>query len=234
MGNLVQALRALQEIDRDLFRVNSELQRLPEERARRQGMLDKAGGLLEEKRSAVNERRVKIKELEDTVTVQEQRIRKLDKESQGNRDVTVIEACRYEIRGLKRQIEEAERENIEHMEAVERLELEIGEIAARIEKEQTIFEEFCRNVESEMGLAQGKKDELTAQRAGRLDKELDAGTLDLYERLLAARDGEALAILDGGVCQSCFMQVPPNLLVRLAKGDQIIQCSSCDRIMYLP
>ena len=107
-------------------------------------------------------------------------------------------------------------------------------MAARIEKEQAIFEEFCRNVETEMGVAQGKKEELSAQRAGRLDDDIDAATLDLYERLLVARDGEALAILDGGVCQSCFMQVPPNLVVRLARGNQVIQCSSCDRIMYLP
>jgi predicted nucleic acid-binding Zn-ribbon protein len=234
MGNPVQALRALQEIDRDLFRVNAELERLPEERARRQARLDRANELLDEKRTSVLDRKVKIKELEDTVSVQQARIRKLDKESQSNRDVTVVEACRYEMRGLKRQIDEAEREELVHMETIDRVDAEASDIAARIDKEQLVFKEFCQNVESEMGVAQGKREELTVQRAGRLDSELDLATLDLYERLLAARGGEALAMLDGGVCQSCFMQVPPNLVVRLTRGNQVIQCSSCDRIMYLP
>jgi predicted nucleic acid-binding Zn-ribbon protein len=43
-----------------------------------------------------------------------------------------------------------------------------------------------------------------------------------------------LAMLDGGVCQCCYIQVPPNKTIQLARGNAIIQCSSCDRIMYLP
>jgi predicted nucleic acid-binding Zn-ribbon protein len=234
MGNPVQALRALQEIDRDLFRVNAELKRLPQERSRREQQLERVQEVLHEKRTAVRERQVKIKELEDTVTVQQQRVRKLEKESQSNRDVTVVEACRYEMRTLNRQIDEAEREELTYMEAIERLQYEISEIQSRLDKELEVFNQFCANVEAEMGAAQGRQEELSKKRAGRLDKELDATTLDLYERLLVARDGEALAMLEGGVCQICFMQVPPNLVVRLARGNQLIQCSSCDRIMYLP
>jgi uncharacterized protein len=233
MGNPVQALRALQEIDKDLFRVNTELKRLPEERARRQAQLDRVQEVLEEKRSSIQGNKVRIKELDDTVTVQKQRITKLDKESQSNRDMTVVEACRYEARGLKRQIDEAEREQLQYMESIERTKFEVEEIEKRLATEMEVFNQFCQNVESEMGVAKGKQEELTAQREKRLDKDLDAGTLELYERLLVARGGEALAMLDGGVCQSCFMQVPPNLVVRLARGNSIIQCSSCDRIMYL-
>jgi len=229
----VQALRALQEIDKDLFRVNNELKRLPEERARRKAQLDRAQAVLEEKRAGLRDHQVRIKELEDTVATQRQRINKLDKESQSNRDMTVVEACRYEIRGLKRQIDEAEREELGYMEAIERTKFEVEEIEKRLAQELEIFEQFCQNVENEMGVAKGRQEELTAKRAERLDADLDRGTLELYERLLVARDGEALALLEGGVCQSCFMQVPPNLVVRLARGNSIIQCSSCDRIMYL-
>lgn len=233
MGNPVQALRALQEIDKDLFRVNTELKRLPEERSRRQAQLDRVNEVLEEKRASLRDSQVRIKELDDTVTVQKQRITKLDKESQSNRDMTVVEACRYEIRGLKRQIEEAEREELTFMENIERTKFEIEEIEKRLKAELEVFEEFCQNVESELGVARGRQEELTAKRAERMDKELEPSTLELYERLLVARGGEALAQLDGGVCQSCFMQVPPNLVVRLARGNAVIQCSSCDRIMYL-
>lgn len=233
MGNSVQALLALQEIDKDLFRVNSELKRLPEELARRQAKLDRVNEVLEEKRSGQRDAQIRIKELEDTVTVQKQRINKLEKESQTNRDMTVVEACKYEIRGLKRQIEESEREELGFMERIERTKFEIEEIEKRLASELEIFGQFSDNVDSEIGVAKGRQEELQAQRAKRLDKDLDASTLELYERLLVARGGEAMAQLDGGVCQSCFMQVPPNLVVRLARGNAVIQCSSCDRIMYL-
>ncbi|MFT7667864.1 MAG: putative nucleic acid-binding Zn-ribbon protein [Planctomycetota bacterium] len=232
MANSVQALRALQEIDKDLFRVNSEIKRLPEERDRRQEKLDRAQEVLEEKRQAILVHKVRIKELDDTVTVQRQRITKLEKESMSNRDMTVVEACRYEVRGLKRQIDEAEREELGYMESIERTNFEIEEIDKRLKAELEVFAEFCKNVDSELATAQTRQGDLTARRELKMDKDLDRNTLDLYERLLIARNGEALATLDGGVCQSCFMRVPPNLVVRLARGNAVIQCSSCDRIMY--
>jgi len=233
MGNSVQALRALQEIDRDLYRVNEELRRLPQELARRQAGLDAVVEALQVRRKNVQEIQVRTKEIEDTITVQQQRIRKLEKESLNTRDVSVVEACRYEVRGLKRQIDESERVALGHMESIERLQAEIAQIEGRLKSEQDIFTEYSANVESELGDARGRQEDLAAKRAARMSADLDPNTLDLYDRLLVARDGEALAILDGGVCQCCFMQVPPNLQVQLARRTGIIQCSSCDRILYL-
>ena len=234
MGNSVQALRALQEIDKDLFRVNTELERLPEELARRQATLDNVKVVLEDKRKGIMESQVKVRELADGVETQQQRIRKLEKETMNNPDVSVVEACRYEIRNLKRQIDEAEREQLIHMESIERAKIEIQKIEERLEAELEVFDQFSQNVESELSVAKSKQEDLQGKREARMSSELDPQTLELYERLLVARDGEALAMLDGGVCQSCYMQVPPNLTIQLARGDRIIQCSSCDRIMYLP
>jgi uncharacterized protein len=233
MGNPVQALLSLQEIDRDLFRVNAELKRLPEDQARRQATLDNVKGVLEEKRQALKGNQVRIKELDDMITTQQQRSRKLEKESISNKDVTVIEACRYEMRGLKRQIEEVEREQFGMMEDIERGKIEIDKIEERLKLELSNFEVFCQNVETEIADATKRQEDLKGQREARLGKDVDANTLDLYDRLLAARGGEALARLDGGVCQCCYMQVPPNIAVQLARSSKIIQCSSCDRIMYL-
>ncbi len=233
MGNSVQALRALQEIDKDLFRVNSELERLPGELERRQATLDNVKVVLEDKRKGIMESQVKVRELEDGVEVQQQRIRKLEKETMNNPDVSVVEACRYEIRNLRRQVDEAEREQLIHMEGIERAKIEVQKIEERLDAELQVFEQFSQNVESELSVAKTKQEDLQGKREARMSSELDPQTLELYERLLVARGGEALAILDGGVCQSCYMQVPPNLTIQLARGDRVIQCSSCDRIMYL-
>ncbi|MCB9915725.1 MAG: hypothetical protein H6828_11340 [Planctomycetes bacterium] len=230
----MQALRALQEIDTDLFRVTEELRRLPEERARRQAALDALEASIADRKAAARDLQVRVKELEDTVVVQQNRIRKLDKESQSSRDVSVIEACRYEMRELRRQVDESEREALSLVERIDTAKEEAGQLEQKLADERAVFAEFCANVESEMGDAQARQESLRARRDARLSKDLDATTLDLYDRLLQARGGEALAMLDGGICQACYMQVPPNLVVRLARGTDVIQCSSCDRILYLP
>ncbi len=233
MVNPVQALRALQEIDVDLFQVNEELERLPAEREKRQAVLDAMAAAIEERKSQAMQLKARNKEIEDTVVVQQQRIRKLEKESLTSRDVSVVEACRYEMRGLKRQIDEAEREAFGDVERIDALAAEVAELEARLEAERAVFAEYSGNVDTEIAEAQARQAELQAKREARMSSDLDARTLDLYDRLLSARGGEAMAQLDGGVCQACYIQVPPNLVVRLARGKEVIQCSSCDRILYL-
>lgn len=233
MQNVVQALRSLQEIDRDLYRVRDELRRLPAERDRRQAELDAHQTRIDSETEAMNQLRMRSKELEDTATVQRQRIRKLEKESMEQRDVAVIEACRYEARGLKRQIEESERATIEMMERVEHMKGAIDELKGKLDEERRVFEEFSQNVDSELADAQGRHDELAARREEKMSADLGRETLALYDRLIEARGGEAMALLDGGVCQGCYMSVPPNLVVRLARGREVTQCPSCDRILYL-
>jgi uncharacterized protein len=234
MENPLHALRALQEIDRDLFRVNAELRRLPAECARRRTKLDALGEKVEERHGRIQALQVRVSDIEGTVAVQQQRIRKLEKEANSCRDMTVVEACRYEMRGLKRQIDEAEREALGYIEQIESGQTDESRLRGELEGEQAIFAEYSANVESEIGVARGKQEALQSQRDSRLSDHLDQNTLDLYDRLLQARDGEALAVLDGSICQACFMQVPPNLTVRVARGMDLVQCSSCDRILYRP
>jgi len=234
MTNPVQALRALQEIDRDLFSVNEELRRLPAELARRQARLEAQAQTLEERKEKGRALQVRVKEIEDTVAIQQQRIRKLEKEANSCRDMSVVEACRYEIRGLKRQIDEAEREALGYVEQIEGGSSEAKQLEAELAAEREVFAEYSANVESEVSMARGRQAELQRKREASLGEDLDPGTLDLYDRLLQARGGEALAPLDGAICQACFMQVPPNLAVRVARGIESVQCSSCDRILYLP
>lgn len=234
MTNPVQALRALQEIDRDLFRVNEELRRLPAELARRQAKLDAQAKTLEERKERMRELQVRVKEIENTVAIQQQRIRKLEKEANSSRDMSVVEACRYEIRGLKRQIDDAEREALGYVEQIEAGGADVKQLEGELVSEREVFAEYSAEVESEVSDARGRQEKLRKTRETRLVDGLDQSTLDLYDRLLQARGGEALAVLDGAICQACFMQVPPNLAVRVARGIEIVQCSSCDRILYLP
>ena len=62
---------------------------------------------------------------------------------------------------------------------------------------------------------------------------LPASLLAMYNKLVDAREGMALAELQNKVCQGCYISVPPNIYVRIARATEIVQCPSCDRILYL-
>ena len=232
MQPTLQALLGLQQIDRKLYRVESELERLPAELAKREGVLQVLSGRTEQLTVKIAELRRDVKEVEDFTVGMRQRQRKLESESaKGKIDAAMLASYEHEIRSLKRGISEAEDEAIKKMNAGETLESERQEIEKRLAAEQVTFEELRGNVEKEIVVAEGKRDELLVEREAASSDSVPIDVIDLYQGLRKTREGEAMAELADGHCQACFVQIPRNLGVRLARGE-IVQCPTCTRILY--
>lgn len=233
MRETLQVLLTLQEIDRDLFRVQEDLKRLPAERKVRRAELDKRLARLVELQTESKRQRVRIKEIEDQTSVQRQRIRKVENEANNSRaDVALLVAYQHEVRTLKREINISEEEGLVCMEKVEELGKQAAAQQATIDAEQKVFDEFSKNVDAEMAAGQKRQAELSAERATRMSSQVPPEALALYNRLLTARSGIAMAQLQGRTCQACYMEIPTNMCVRVARGTEIVQCPSCDRILY--
>lgn len=233
MRDTLQALLTLQEIDRDIFRVQEELKRLPIELQSKRAELDKRVGRMTDLQSETKRLRVRIKELEDQTTVQRQRVRKIETEAGNTRaDMALLVAYQHEIRTLKREISTSEEDGLHCLERVEELGKQVGAMQTEIDAEQKLFDEFARNVASEVKTAAARRDELTKERTRRMSSEIPPEALSTYNRLLTARSGVAMAELQGRICQGCYMEMPQNLCVRVARGTELVQCPSCDRILY--
>jgi hypothetical protein len=234
MNETLRALRALQELDGDIFKLKEELRRLPEERAKRRAQIDAAIARRDATQARFLELRTRVKEIEDMTTQQRQRIRKVESEAASSRsDMALLAAFQHQIRTLKRDISAAEEEGLQLVEESESMEAELQRMNGEIEAAEEVFGELSANVDREVAEATSKLEELEAERAKRLTNDVDAESLTLYERLLAARAGIALAELEGKICQACYMEVPSNLYVKVARGTVLAQCPSCDRIFYI-
>ena len=55
-----------------------------------------------------------------------------------------------------------------------------------------------------------------------------------YASLQRLRKGQAVALVQQGRCTTCNVSIPKRDLERAAKTDEIIHCSGCDRILYVP
>ena len=62
---------------------------------------------------------------------------------------------------------------------------------------------------------------------------IDAASLELYQGLRRKRQGRAVAKVEQGMCQGCRIALPLNVLQRARIGQELVQCSSCERILYL-
>lgn len=78
-------------------------------------------------------------------------------------------------------------------------------------------------------------DELGTLRRTRekLAPEIPPSALSVYESLRRTRNGQAVAKLERGMCQGCRLALPEMVRQRARSSPDIVQCSSCQRILYV-
>ena len=63
--------------------------------------------------------------------------------------------------------------------------------------------------------------------------QFSAHALTVYERLRQERNGYAVARVARGMCQGCRITLPSAELQRVRNSRELIQCSSCQRILFV-
>lgn len=233
MNPVLSALLNLQEVDREIFKVEAELERLPKELSARAESIENARAAIAARTKDATELRASIKEIEHTTVGLRQRLKKLEHESSsGTADASLIASYQHEMRNIKRNVSQAEDDGLKRLARAEIVDGEINEATEQLEKDLEAFEEFKANVAAETEAAQAKLAELQAKRAEKSSDGIPPSDLATYMGLLKTRQGEALAELNDGLCEGCFVNLPKNIVVRLARGAELVQCPSCDRILY--
>ncbi|MBK7643779.1 MAG: hypothetical protein IPJ19_12160 [Planctomycetes bacterium] len=233
MQEVLAALLRLQELDQHIFRAQAELKRLPAERGQRLAEIERRVQKLADTRNEAQKLRVRIKELEDTSSAHRLRVRKVESEAASARqDMALLVAFQHEIRTLKREMNSCEEQGLELVGQAEALDKDATAQEAGLESEKQLFGEYDANVQGELAAAQKRVDELGAERKKRLTGAIPPEALTSYNRLLAAREGQALAELDGRACQACFIDVPANVVVRVQRGSELVPCPGCSRILF--
>jgi predicted nucleic acid-binding Zn-ribbon protein len=62
--------------------------------------------------------------------------------------------------------------------------------------------------------------------------EIDRVHLDLFDRVFRARQGLAVAQAVNGHCTICHVRLRPQVYNTIIKNDSIVQCDSCQRVLY--
>ena len=143
------------------------------------------------------------------------------------------ETAMREIDALQKQITGFETQIVESMEQVEGVDKELAdrsdEINSLDEKRTAALAEFDSALKKE----QSEFKTLSSQREG-VFKTLPARLAGVYDRLAQrSRDGIAVAEVINGACSACNMSLRPQVQLEVKKGNEIITCENCARILYI-
>jgi predicted nucleic acid-binding Zn-ribbon protein len=87
------------------------------------------------------------------------------------------------------------------------------------------------DLDKQLEAAAATVDQLTRER-GALAASVAAPTLALYEQVARGRKGVAVAVAKDERCSECHVRLRPQVYQHIRQNNSIIQCDSCQRVLY--
>jgi predicted nucleic acid-binding Zn-ribbon protein len=143
-----------------------------------------------------------------------------------------LEDLQRDIDSLKRRHSELEDNALAAMDALETAQETLAEARRALEEaagSDAAEQEELHTREVELTKEIGDLDE---RRSAQLER-VDPSLMGLYQQLASSRQGRAVAKVVGGACQGCRISLPMNLVQRARSSSDVVQCSSCERILYV-
>lgn len=231
MNEQIEQLVSLQVIDLEIDQIDNEIKKEQE--------------LLDDRISALAEREERIKGLDSSIENLEKERRTLEDEMtdkianvkerqskmmqvQTSREQT---ALLKEIEDAKKNVKENEEKIVSIMEQVETLTTEVTEEKNILKTEKTLVAEETEKVRATIEqINKGKKTKHNKRE--KQAQQINSSMIHKYDILRDRRNGLAVVNVLGGVCQGCFMNLPPQQYNILLRGDQLLDCPSCQRMIY--
>jgi predicted nucleic acid-binding Zn-ribbon protein len=228
----LKQLIALQNADTCIRKLKADLDAVPERRAEIDREFDQRAfefKTAEAQRDAARERRASLEaELAETRAKAEHSDRALmasTNEKEYTAAIREADAARKHASQLETQI-------LEQMEAVETAEKRMAELEPEVSKLRAERDEQIIAFESSVKREAEEVEECERERA-RLLAELPKPMGALYDRISKRiRNGVAVAEAKNGACTACFMSLRPQVMADIRRGDEIIICDNCNRILY--
>lgn len=129
------------------------------------------------------------------------------------------EVGRHEDRILEKMLEADELNR-----AVKRAESELANVQAEVTAETAALDREITQLESEL-------EQTAGSRAG-LVVEIGPSVMAVFETVARARKGVAVAEARDGHCTVCHVRLRPQVFNEVRRNEAIIQCDSCQRILY--
>ena len=228
----LEKLIALQNLDTSIRKLEKELEAIPERRAAIEGEFDRRAFEIKALESRRDEARHTRARLENEVLEQKTRAERAERNLMSSKKQDEYTAAIREADAARKQISALETQILEQMETLEQSEAALKERADEIatlnsdrEARLKLFDEETR-AQSEL---------LAAQRVEReqVFANLPSSMSGMYSRIRARiRDGVAVAEARNRSCTACFMSLRPQVMAEIRRGEEVLTCDNCGRILY--
>ena len=230
----LEKLIDLQKTDTNIRQLKRAIETADQRRAEIEQEFEKHASSIREIQSKRDTAQAERADLENQIAENKTYLERADRNLKHAQNQKEYETAMRETDALQKQIGTLETQVLEKITAVEEVEKILEERAEEINsldsKREAALSEFDKKIakaREEFATETARRQEVFVT----LPKNLAA----VYDRMAQrSKDGIAVAEVVNGSCSACFMSLRPQMQLEVKRGDQIITCENCARILYMP
>ena len=203
----------------------------PEREKAFEGRLDTARRRLAADKERLAENQTARRAVEKDVAMHQGRLSKFREQAMAVKTNQEYHAVQKEIGFAQGEIKTIEDKILELMVEADDLTAAVKRAEAELASEQKAVDADRRAMATELAAMKSSLERIAGERA-EVVRGLSAKALAIFELVLRRRNGVAVAQARDGICTVCHVRLRPQVFNTILRNDQIVQCDSCQRILY--
>jgi hypothetical protein len=226
----LDALLALQRQDSLLLDARRQKDGIPGRRDALKSSVEAARAALDQAKKELEQARLGRRSTEKEVETFNAEANKLERQLHDVKTNKEYQAMLHDIELVKNKRSDQETKILESYDREERLNAAVAAAERRLKDEEGKLKSETEVLAREEASLDQRIHSISLDRDA-VKPRLPATLLSRYDRLLSARDGVAVAEVRKGACGACFKALTPHALQEARRGDQVMVCEACGRIM---
>ncbi len=228
----LRQLLNLQEVDEFIAEARLKQKRLPEGVAAELLALQEAKSLLDTAEETLAGHEAEKRRGEAELADQEAHIKQLKGRLKEIANTREYQAHIQEMDGVQRAVSKLEDEVLQSLSDIDLISDEVATHRKLFTERETVYKSERAKVDAELAKLEKEVQSYLSskeERAGRVSAPL----LKRYDRISRTLRRAVVAV-DGYTCSGCHMNVPPQVISEVKRGNGIHQCPHCHRLLYVP
>lgn len=230
MNGDLELLLKLQNIDYDLGELERSKEYIPDmmENLKREktDLSEKVTSLKEGLTAA----RLEQKDIEISLKEKQERFKTLQGQMMSIKTNKEYDALVSEIDKIKNDMSEMESRGIELLEIIENNEKELEGLDEQLKNIEETNNTQLASLQQQIDSVGSKIEGRDKERQG-LVKQINKRAMSAYERIRKGKGGAAVVAVKKRACGACYKALPPQKIQEIRKGEQLIMCDSCGRML---
>jgi predicted nucleic acid-binding Zn-ribbon protein len=227
----IERVIALQRLDSAVLDAERRLADEPEREKAFEARIESARERLASDRHRLTENQNARREVEKDVAIQQARLSKFRGQLMDVKTNREYQAIQHEIEIAQNEVRMLEEKILERMIEADDLTAADKRAEAELAAEQKAVETDRRKMLAENGELKASLERISGERLT-LVAAIDKRLLAIFELVARKRNGIAVAEARDGICTICHVRLRPQVFNTVLRNDQIIQCDTCNRILY--